>query len=87
MVGFRGHRFGIKVLVNKKSLFKGMAPPHIVRSEVVETNFGLYVDDEIKNLSACQITSPLTFDALGNALPRYLYLRVIFFALVILFVL
>ena len=42
----------------------------IVRSEVIETGFGLYTDDEIKALSACQITSPLSEDELGNALQR-----------------
>ena len=41
----------------------------IVRSEVVETEFGFYTDEEIKSLSVCKVTSPLAFDALGNALP------------------
>ena len=41
---------------------------HIVRSEVAETSFGFYSDEEIKKMSYCKITSPLTHDALGNPL-------------------
>lgn len=46
---------------------------HIVRSEVTETAFGFYSDEEIKNLSYCKIISPVTHDALGNALAGGLY--------------
>jgi len=46
---------------------------HIVRSEVTETAFGFYSDDEIKNMSYCKVTSPVTNDALGNALAGGLY--------------
>ena len=38
----------------------------IVRSEVTETGFGFYTDDDIKGLSVCQITSPISQDLLGN---------------------
>ena len=41
----------------------------IVRSEVVETGFGFYSDEGIRAISACQITSPLAQDTLGNNLP------------------
>eukprot|EP01035_Chromulina_nebulosa_P018336 gene18336-24027_t len=40
----------------------------VVRSEVIETGFGFYSDDELKALSVCHITSPLARDALGNPL-------------------
>jgi hypothetical protein len=40
----------------------------VVRSEVVETSFGMYTDEEFKNMSVCKITSPVAFDALGNVL-------------------
>lgn len=43
----------------------------VVRSEVVETGFGFYVDEEVKHLSCCKITSTLTEDALGHSLPKY----------------
>lgn len=41
---------------------------HIVRSEVTETTFGFYSEEEISDMSYCKIVSPLTHDALGNAL-------------------
>ena len=37
----------------------------IIRSEVKETAFGFYSDEEIKALSVCKVTSPVTKDALG----------------------
>ena len=46
---------------------------HIVRSEVCETTFGFYSDEEIKIISNCKITSPITHDSLGNALLGGLY--------------
>ena len=45
----------------------------IVRSEVTETQFGLYTDEELRDLSVCKITSPLARDGLGNALHGGLY--------------
>ena len=39
-----------------------------IRSEVIETEFGLYTDDDVQSLSVCKITSPISFDALGNVL-------------------
>eukprot|EP01041_Mallomonas_annulata_P009274 gene9274-19252_t len=46
---------------------------NIVRSEVVETEFGLYTDDELRSLSVCKITSPISFDNFGNVLHGGLY--------------
>jgi hypothetical protein len=40
----------------------------IVRSEVTETGFGFYTDDDIKNLSVMRIVSPVSQDLLGNNL-------------------
>ena len=37
----------------------------IIRSEVKETAFGFYSDEEVKALSVCKVTSPVTKDALG----------------------
>jgi DNA-directed RNA polymerase I subunit RPA1 len=42
----------------------------IIRSEVSEIRFGLYTDDETKQLSCCKVTSPVAFDGLGNPLSR-----------------
>ena len=42
----------------------------IVRAEVVETGFGFYIDEEIRQLSYCRVTSTLTEDALGHSLPK-----------------
>jgi hypothetical protein len=43
----------------------------IVRSEVVETGFGFYTDDDIKDLSVRQIVSSISEDLLGNKLEGY----------------
>ena len=40
----------------------------IVRSEVTETGFGFYTDDDIKKLSVMRIVSPVSQDLLGNNL-------------------
>jgi len=45
----------------------------IVRSVVKETQFGLYTDAELRNLSVCKVVSPLARDSLGNALTGGLY--------------
>lgn len=45
----------------------------VVRNEVRETHFGLYSDAEVKAISACRLTSSVTYDGLGNALPGGLY--------------
>jgi DNA-directed RNA polymerase I subunit RPA1 len=50
-----------------------MAATTIVRAEVTETQFGLYSDEELRNLSVCKVVSPLARDALGNALSGGLY--------------
>ena len=57
-------------ILGSKYLCLSMIPTssHIVRSEVAETSFGFYSDEEIKKMSYCKITSPLTHDALGNPL-------------------
>jgi DNA-directed RNA polymerase beta' subunit len=46
---------------------------HVIRHEVEEVRFGFFTDAEIKAISVKQITSPVTFDALNNALPGGLY--------------
>jgi hypothetical protein len=43
----------------------------IVRSEVTETGFGFYTDDDIKDLSVRQIVSSISQDLLGNNLEGY----------------
>jgi DNA-directed RNA polymerase beta' subunit len=45
----------------------------VLRSEVEETQFGLYTDDDIRKLSVCRVISPITKDALGNPLHGGLY--------------
>jgi hypothetical protein len=40
----------------------------IVRTEVTETGFGFYSDDDIKRLSVKRIISPVSQDMLGNNL-------------------
>lgn len=45
----------------------------IVRNEVVEMGFGIYSEDEMKALSVCKVTSPISTDSLGNPLPGGLY--------------
>lgn len=45
----------------------------VVRSTVKETQFGLYTDAELRNLSVCKVVSPLARDSLGNALTGGLY--------------
>lgn len=45
----------------------------VLRSEVEETQFGLYTDDDIRKISVCRIISPITKDALGNPLHGGLY--------------
>lgn len=48
-------------------------PATIVRSEVHETQFGFYSDDEIRQLSVCKITSPEARDGLGHPTQGGLY--------------
>ena len=44
----------------------------IIRSEVLETNFGFYSDEEKKNiLSVCKISSIVHDDANGNIIDKY----------------
>lgn len=38
----------------------------IIRSQVIETSFGFYTNDEIRKLSVCQLTSPVAQDSLNN---------------------
>ena len=45
----------------------------VVRSEVSETGFGFYTDDELEELSCCKITSTLAIDPLGVHLFGGLY--------------
>jgi DNA-directed RNA polymerase I subunit RPA1 len=45
----------------------------VIRSEVSEVQFGLYSDADIRHLSCCQISSPIAFDGLGNAINNGLY--------------
>ena len=45
----------------------------VIRSEVVETGFGLYSDEDIKRISVCRITSSVSNDQLGNPLQGGLY--------------
>jgi DNA-directed RNA polymerase I subunit RPA1 len=45
----------------------------VISSEVTEIRFGLYSDQEIRDLSVCKIESPTTFDTLGNPLAGGLY--------------
>jgi len=45
----------------------------IVRSEVIETSFSFFNDEEIRNLSICRVTSAVNEDALGNIMPGSLY--------------
>jgi hypothetical protein len=40
----------------------------IVRTEVTETAFGFYTDEDIKNLSVKRIISHISQDLLGNNL-------------------
>ena len=42
----------------------------IPRAEVSITGFGFYTDEEIKELSRCQVTSNLLKDSFGQALVR-----------------
>lgn len=42
----------------------------VVRSEVIETGFGFYTDEDVKNLSVCKVVSPVSTDALNNPLSR-----------------
>ena len=44
-----------------------------IRSQVSSLSFGLHSSESIRSLSACEITSPVAFDNLGNALPNGLY--------------
>jgi DNA-directed RNA polymerase I subunit RPA1 len=46
---------------------------HVIRHQVEEVRFGFFTDAEIRAISVKQITSPVTFDALNNALPGGLY--------------
>ncbi len=41
----------------------------VVRSEVIQAGFGFYTDKDLEQLSVCQVTSPISFDSLGHALP------------------
>lgn len=41
----------------------------IIRSQVNEVSFGFYGDEELKALSVCKVTSPVTKDSLGIPLP------------------
>ncbi len=43
----------------------------IVRTEVLETGFGFYTDDELRLLSSCVVNSTLAQDVLGNALTGF----------------
>lgn len=45
----------------------------VIRSEVSEIQFGLYSDQQIHELSCCEITSPVAYDGLGNAINNGLY--------------
>jgi len=46
---------------------------NIIRNDVVEMGFGVYSEEEMKALSICKVTSPLSMDSLGNPLPGGLY--------------
>ncbi|KAL9186875.1 hypothetical protein ACHAXT_010595 [Thalassiosira profunda] len=45
----------------------------IVRHAPASVTFGVYSDDEVRSRSACEITSSVSMDALGNPLSRGLY--------------
>jgi len=45
----------------------------IIRHQPTSITFGVYTDEEVRQRSVCEISSSVTFDALGNPLPRGLY--------------
>lgn len=45
----------------------------VIRSEINEIQFGLYSSQQIHELSCCEITSPIAYDGLGNAISHGLY--------------
>eukprot|EP00579_Thalassiosira_antarctica_P018245 CAMPEP_0201948180 /NCGR_PEP_ID=MMETSP0903-20130614/55328_1 /ASSEMBLY_ACC=CAM_ASM_000552 /TAXON_ID=420261 /ORGANISM="Thalassiosira antarctica, Strain CCMP982" /LENGTH=695 /DNA_ID=CAMNT_0048491353 /DNA_START=126 /DNA_END=2209 /DNA_ORIENTATION=- len=45
----------------------------IIRHQPTSVTFGIYTDDEVRQRSVCEISSSVTFDALGIPLPRGLY--------------
>ena len=45
----------------------------VIRQQIEEVTFGFYTDDDVRNRSVVEITSPLAYDALGTTLPRGLY--------------
>lgn len=38
---------------------------YLVRAEVQEVRFGLFAEEEVRDMSVCRIVSPVTFDTLG----------------------
>ncbi|GMI35971.1 hypothetical protein TeGR_g1582, partial [Tetraparma gracilis] len=52
------------------SLYSPQTP---VRTSVSSVTFGLHDASSIRSLSACEVTSSVAFDNLGNALPQGLY--------------
>lgn len=45
----------------------------IIRSRPTSIQFSIYTDDEVRQRSVCEISSSVSYDALGTPLPRGLY--------------
>jgi DNA-directed RNA polymerase I subunit RPA1 len=45
----------------------------VIRDQIEEVSFGFYTDSDVRSRSVVEVDSSVTFDALGNALPRGLY--------------
>ena len=49
----------------------------VVRSEVKETLFGFYTDEDIKSLSVCRVISPETLNEKSEPVPGYVMFHLI----------